>query len=160
MLSAFVSLLGGLASEPGHEGTADREHLVARLCGPWATYSRIGGGPAPRAIAEGRQPHVRAQMADKVAISGRGGAGRRSPTRHSVPPRANSDTASARRFERLASRDARGEPRPDHPALWRTAAPQAAGGRLVAGTGGCRRVTARPDSPPRARRDDGGGRAG
>src|SRR5438552_16528752 len=53
MLSAFVSLLGGLASEPGHEGTADREHLVARLCGPWATYSRIGGGPATRAIAEG-----------------------------------------------------------------------------------------------------------
>src|SRR5439155_26294991 len=53
MLSAFVSLLGGLASEPGHEGTADREHLVARLCGLWATYSRIGGGPAPRAVAEG-----------------------------------------------------------------------------------------------------------
>src|SRR2546430_4526471 len=52
MLSAFVSLLGGLASEPGHEGTADREHLVARVCGPWATYSRIGGGPAPRANAE------------------------------------------------------------------------------------------------------------
>src|SRR5206468_12252058 len=53
MLSAFVSLLGGLASEPGHEGTADREHLVARLCGPWATYSRIGGGLSARAIAEG-----------------------------------------------------------------------------------------------------------
>src|SRR6266702_1397347 len=139
-----------LSSSARSKAGADRDRVERTTA-----FSPPGVLTADTAIA--RQAMI-PDRADKVWISERGGAGRRSPTRHSVPPRANSDTPSARRFERLASRDARGEPRPDHPALRQAAAPQAAGGRLVAGTGGCRRVTARPGSLPRARRGDGGGR--
>src|SRR6266545_7018266 len=78
MPSAFIALLGGRGAIFGRDpardasaairgrigahvvrafvhdkGTADRENLVACLRGPWATYSRIGGGPVPRAIVEG-----------------------------------------------------------------------------------------------------------
>src|SRR5438309_11672502 len=147
MLSAFVSLLGGLASEPGHEGTADREHLVARLCGPWATYSRIGGGSAPRAIAEG--PAAAGPCSD-------GGQGRRSlgervqdvdrpPDIQSLPeptrtPRPRGDSKALRVVTRSESLD-----------------------RITRHFGGrrhLRRVTARSGSPPRARRGGAGGRAG
>src|SRR5438552_18301707 len=141
-----------LSSSARSKAGADRDRIERTTA-----FSPPGVLTADTAIA--RQAMI-PDRADKVWISERGGAGHRSPNPHSVPPRANSDTPPAGRCEGHATRDTRGAPRPDHPALWQAAAPQPAGGRLVAGTGGCRRVTARPGSPPRASRGDGGGRAG